>query len=233
MTGQKRPYPLLANDVARARICVAISLPVILAIIFALRELQLVTVLFSFASVFVTWSVICLVYIVLTLVAYLRADAGTLGQWLRATPRPTTPAQRISWAISGYGAVWWALNGGAISILAMVLLVTTGERTPVPLIWAGVVVLSASWALIAVSFALHYAREQATRGGFEFPGEEPVFTDFIYLSLQLSTTFAGSDVTITTTRARRYAALHGGMAFLFNTVIIAILVTVMLSVVSS
>jgi LPXTG-motif cell wall-anchored protein len=35
-------------------------------------------------------------------------------------------------------------------IAAMIVLVTTGESTPPAIMWAGVVVLAASWAIIAV-----------------------------------------------------------------------------------
>ncbi|MFC5824675.1 DUF1345 domain-containing protein [Nonomuraea insulae] len=229
---QKRPYPLLADDVARSRVCVAIAAPFIVASPFVIRNLDLQPTLVGILTAFVIWSIYSIVYIGLVFGVFMRADADTLGQWLWAVPRPRTRAQRISGIINGYGAIWWALSGGGVSIAAMIVLMTTGESTPPAIIWAGVVVLTASWAIIAVSFAVHYAREHALSGGLEFPGEAPRFSDFLYLSLQLSTTFAGSDVVITTTRMRRFAALHGGIAFLFNTVIIAILVTVLLAAVS-
>ncbi|MCG5216434.1 DUF1345 domain-containing protein [Streptosporangium sp. KLBMP 9127] len=231
-TRQKRPYPLLADDVARSRTCVVIAAPLVVASPFVIRTLDMQPTLPGILMLFATWSIYSIIYIVLVLGVFIRADAGTLRQWLQAVPRPKTRAQRISGVINGYGAIWWALSGGGISIAAMIILVTTGESTPPAIIWAGLVVLTASWAIIAVSFAVHYAREHALSGGLEFPGEAPRFSDFLYLALQLSTTFASSDVVITTTRARRFAMLHGGLAFLFNTIIIAILVTVLLAAVS-
>ncbi len=232
MSRRDRPYPLLAGDVARTRVCVAIALPVVLALIFVIRDLDVPRVVFALGTFFVAWAIFCLVYLALALWVFLRADADTLARWLRQVPRPSTRGERISWALNGFGAIWWALSGGAVALVAMTVLITVGAGAPLAIVGAGVAVLVASWGLIAVSFALHYAREHALTGGLEFPGEAPRFSDFLYLALQLSTTSASSDVVLTTTRMRRLAALHGAIAFLFNTVIIAILVAVLLSAVS-
>ncbi|GAA3626257.1 hypothetical protein GCM10022419_134740 [Nonomuraea rosea] len=58
----------------------------------------------------------------------------------------------------------------------------------------------------------------------------PLLADDVARS-RICRVIAGSEVTLTTTRMRRFATLHGGIAFLFSTVIIAILVTVLLAAV--
>lgn len=68
----------------------------------------------------------------------------------------------------------------------------------------------------------------ATVGGLTFPGDEGVvFSDCVYLSSQVQTTFSSSDVTVETTLARRMVTGHTLVAFAFNTVIIALLIAVL------
>ena len=50
--------------------------------------------------------------------------------------------------------------------------------------------------------------------------------DFNYLAIQVSTTFSSSDVTIERTDARRVVSVHSLIAFAFNTIIVALLVSV-------
>ena len=54
--------------------------------------------------------------------------------------------------------------------------------------------------------------------------------DFNYLAIQVSTTFSSSDVTIEHTAARRVVSVHSLIAFAFNTIIVALLVSVLVSV---
>ena len=92
------------------------------------------------------------------------------------------------------------------------------------------VTLLLSWLVTHVTFAFRYAHEFYATDlggpdvdrGLEFPGEkEPDYLDFMYFALVLGMTFQVSDVQITSRKLRRVALLHGFLAFLFNTVIIA------------
>lgn len=90
-----------------------------------------------------------------------------------------------------------------------------------------------SWCLIHTMFALRYAhifylrndeRADARGGsGLKFPGEaEPDYLDFAYFSFVLGMTCQVSDVQITSRRIRRLALVHGALAFVFNTAILAL-----------
>ncbi|HEX2940847.1 MAG TPA: DUF1345 domain-containing protein [Rhodopila sp.] len=91
-----------------------------------------------------------------------------------------------------------------------------------------------SWLMSHVTFAYRYAHEFYERGtdgtldrGLDFPGEpQPDYMDFLYFALVLGMTFQVSDVQITSRKLRRVAALHGLLAFLFNTVIVAFTVNI-------
>ncbi len=88
-----------------------------------------------------------------------------------------------------------------------------------------------SWLFMNVSFALHYAHEvyrtKLSLDSLGFPNEkEPDYWDFLYFAMVLGTTFQTSDVEIRSRVLRRTAMVQGLIAFLFNTAIIALTVSV-------
>lgn len=96
-------------------------------------------------------------------------------------------------------------------------------------ILSGLTVVSA-WTLIHSIFTLHYAHlyyydSNDTRqvGGLAFPDKEPPdYLDFAYFSFVIGMTCQVSDIAITSKRLRRLSLLHGVLSFLFNTLIIAL-----------
>lgn len=88
-----------------------------------------------------------------------------------------------------------------------------------------------SWFFVNISFALHYAHEiyrsKLSVGALAFPNEkEPDYWDFLYFAMVLGTTFQTSDVEIRSRTLRRTAMAQGVLAFLFNTAIITLTVSV-------
>lgn len=88
-----------------------------------------------------------------------------------------------------------------------------------------------SWLFINFTFALHYAHEvYRTKTGLNalsFPNEkQPDYWDFLYFATVLGTTFQTSDVEIRSRSLRRTAMVQGLVAFLFNTAIIALTVSI-------
>jgi len=93
---------------------------------------------------------------------------------------------------------------------------------------AGVTVIG-SWSLIHTIFALHYAHlfYGKAKGGLIFPGKsEPNYWDFMYYSFVVGMTFQVSDVQIASQELRRLTLMHGVLSFFFNTVILALAVSV-------
>ncbi|MET0182137.1 MAG: DUF1345 domain-containing protein [Caulobacterales bacterium] len=86
-----------------------------------------------------------------------------------------------------------------------------------------------SWTFTHVTFASHYAHEfyapdagGGTREGLLFPGgEKPDFFDFLHFALVIGVANQTADVQITSRKIRRTATMHGLVAFLFNTVVLA------------
>jgi uncharacterized membrane protein len=89
-----------------------------------------------------------------------------------------------------------------------------------------------SWILLHTTFTLRYAHLYYTQhpnnpalhaGGLRFPEEAyPDYLDFAYYSFVLGMTFQVSDVNITSKQFRRLALLQGLIAFVFNSIVIAL-----------
>jgi len=233
----RREYPLLVSDLVRSYLALIAFIPGIIGFTFiAVRvvDRDFDRTAFLFFSMFSGWVLLCGVYLVLTLVAFNRAGSASLRSWLRATT-PMGRWQRIWWGANGGGGTYWALTGSGLAIIAIIIVAVTPDvRTEPITIGSGVAVVVSSLAIIVVSFAVRYAREDAVAGGLEFPGTTaPRFSDYVYLAVQVSTTFGGSDVSITKPGMRRLVSVHSLVSFGFNTVIVALMVSVFVTTVTA
>jgi uncharacterized membrane protein len=97
----------------------------------------------------------------------------------------------------------------------------------------GTVILS--WSLVHTVFGLRYAHtfygnsddpaQHRHAGGLIFPeGHVPDYFDFAYFSFVVGMTFQVSDVQISSRPMRRLTLLHSVLSFGFNTVILALLI---------
>ena len=166
-------------------------------------------------------------YVVHTLRAFTKLDATRLRQVLLAT-NPEGRFGIVGAMLSGTGptiAVQWSI----IAIAAvLVFTVWPGLLQDPSTVWFSILVVGASWAVTVVAYAVHYARYDVKYGGFEYPGKDAgrVFSDYLYLAVQVQTTFSTSDVSLDTPGPRRLVTGHTLVSFAFNTVIIAMLITV-------
>jgi uncharacterized membrane protein len=136
------------------------------------------------------------------------------------------------------------VTGAGASLLGVVLARPPGAFGPPPgqlalhMVLSLVAVVSA-WLLIHTVFAFHYAhlyyrppREAGAAteaGGLAFPGHQrPAYLDFAYFSFGVGMTFQVADVAVTERRMRLVVLLQSLLGFTFNTVIIALAVSVLL-----
>jgi uncharacterized membrane protein len=124
-----------------------------------------------------------------------------------------------------------AMTGiGAFASLAAIILElgVTPRQTPQLILAVATIVLT--WSAIHTTFALHYAHDYyrgAKAGGLTFPGgEQPDYWDFVYFSFVIGMTAQVSDVDITDRLIRRTATVHGIVAFIFNTALVALMVNI-------
>ncbi|MGH6951969.1 MAG: DUF1345 domain-containing protein, partial [Vitreimonas sp.] len=92
------------------------------------------------------------------------------------------------------------------------------------------VTVALSWLFVHTSFAKHYAHEYfgpsgegAIRKGLLFPDDDaPDFGDFFHFSMVIGVANQTADIQIAAKPIRHIVTLHGVVAFLFNTVILAL-----------
>jgi len=96
-----------------------------------------------------------------------------------------------------------------------------------------------SWTFTHLIFTLHYANlyyrpeHHGPPGGLEFPGErDPDYRDFLYYSFVIACAAQTGDVNTTSREMRRITLLHGIVAFVFNTALLALSINVGASLLS-
>jgi uncharacterized membrane protein len=104
----------------------------------------------------------------------------------------------------------------------------------------GVISVVAGWLMINTMWAMHYAWEfyQAPekagkakqRGGLDFPGSElPDGMAFVYFSLVVAMTAQTSDTDVSANYMRRIVSAQSQFGYVFNTVIVAAAVNIVVS----
>jgi uncharacterized membrane protein len=137
------------------------------------------------------------------------------------------------------------LMGAVASLMAVLLLLKAsagtvgGARTQAILLSLSAVALA--WMLIHTVFTVRYAHlyhdasptALAENGPLDFPGTEglPDYLDFAYFAFVVGMTAQTSDVSIRGRRIRRTALMHGVIAWVFNTSVVALLISVLGSVI--
>ena len=98
---------------------------------------------------------------------------------------------------------------------------------------SAVATVALSWFTVQLVFALHYAHEyyapdKATPkddilGGLAFPGDQaPDYWDFLHFAVVIGVACQTADIAFTSQSLRRIGTAHGMVAFVFNTVILAL-----------
>lgn len=232
MTGSDRWYSSrrLCSDSRRALIALVASL-IVPTVIGTMTRLtpppgaggvatQVVLVLLG-------WNVFAVVYMVLTAATFSGLDASEFQarialraphpsvRWL--SPLRRGPTFAVESAVVAFGVVLVVPHIKAISIDEWLLVPVTLS------------ILLSSLALSVVSYALHYAQNDIAEPGLEFPGTRTqAYADYLYFSLAVATTFGATDVNITTPRMRRVVNLHTMLTFLYNSVIVALLASLLI-----
>lgn len=125
-------------------------------------------------------------------------------------------------------------GSAALLSLAAVYVVAIRPGAPMSILLISLACVCGSWILVMASFSMDYAREWANSNSFRFPGDDDLtYSDFLYLAVQVSTTYSSSDVMVMNRRARRLVTIQSLTAFIFATVILALLVALVLNALAS
>lgn len=227
MTGSGVPavQRWIHRDTARGWVAVTVTFAIIIG-----YQLVCVFVLDvppdTLTAAFLAWDGYGLTYSVLTVLAF----AGTRPEDLATLTRRRRASglvQRFLNTGDGPGtAVTLAVValGGAALLPRLELFTTPGNQVLLTVVL--IVAVAASWIVVVLSYAVHYARRDVEERGLRFPDDSPVhgWIDYVYFSLAVAATFGTTDVVVTSTRMRRTVLAHAALTFVFNTIIIALLV---------
>ena len=177
-----------------------------------------------------------LAYVLLTQAVMTGAPRREVWAWASRTKRGTWVDQFVRGTQPGAGL---ALTVSALALAAVLWLPTRSDTGPLPA-WVQVVVavvlIASSWLAVLTTYAVAYLCEDARvraatgHGGLDFPGtSSPSWADHLYFATSVSTTFGTTDVTVVQTSMRRLVRQHALVAFVFNTVILAAVVSLLVS----
>lgn len=172
-------------------------------------------------------------YAVLTVLAFAGRPAAALAEVVAISQPDTSTRRARLWNfLSAADAHAWGMEIVVLSLGAVLFVALRPDLRSHPhvLVWSIALCLS-GWSAMAVAYACAYLRLQAQATHFAFPGDGgDTWGDFVYLSLQIQTTFAGSDVAIVTARARRLVTIQSLLSFAFSTVVVALLVSLLVGI---
>lgn len=172
-------------------------------------------------------------YVLLTLTAFRRSTWSEATRWARTRKRAHWSTQLVTASEPGAGIAM------GVSLFALVVAVfwlpsqhTDGLLTTVGQLLLATTLVASAWVTVAVTFAVAYLLHDVRSGHrlLEYPGEGArCFLDYLYFALSVSSTFGATDVQVMATPMRRLVASHAVTAFVFNTVILGAVVSLLVS----
>lgn len=183
------------------------------------------------------WNAASVVYLATTLWMLWRDDEATVRRRAAYEDEGSSVTQAIV-----LSAVVASL---AATVMALRESKAAAAHDPAAPSWAwmfSVSTLILGWIIVQTVFALRYAhryfgdgdRDGASDQGIKFPGEAPTtYHDFIYMAVCIGASAQVSDFNITSSRMRRLVTLHSLLAFFFNTMILALGINILASVISA
>jgi len=170
-----------------------------------------------------------LIYVHLTWLVFARLDADVFAQRMaeRARLRRRTMERVMPWGDGPSFAIVAALTAFAVVlVIPHIDGIRLDDWLLVPI---SLTILIACWGLSVLSYALHYAQHDMATPGLTFPGDRTqAFEDYVYFSIGVATTLGATDVNVTTPAMRRVVNLNVVIAFLFNSVVVALLASILI-----
>jgi uncharacterized membrane protein len=193
-----------------------ISLVITALVFFSVRNVELSPLI----RIMLLWNVFALSFTVTCWIVFFTRNVDDIRQYARADDGSRTFV---------FVFILLASFASMVMVLLMMLSDETNGSLYVPVAIAGILL---SWAMVHTMFAMHYAHmyydddeedNSKHAEGLEFPNEErPDYIDFAYFSFVIGMTFQVSDVEISSRTIRRTALLHGLLAFILNTFVVAL-----------
>lgn len=228
--------PRLARDSWRVWLATGLALPLAMvgAIAYAVVEVRadrpLDQTALRVTALLLDYIVLFVLYQILTWRMFARLASERLIHWIASTTPRTTRARRIQ-AWLGFGPKAWSVSAAALGLIAALVIALNDDLRRQPaVVTMSLLSVASAYTMIIFAYAVQYLRQNVDHPGLVFPGRpELVWRDYFYLAVQVSTTFSTSDVEVTTTEMRGTVTAQSIVAFVFNTVIVALLVSALLT----
>lgn len=170
-------------------------------------------------------------YLVITSIAFSRATPEQIRTWATRDHRGTFIQRYVSGAAPGPGV---SLFFSVIALaIAMVWMPGYGGTTLPPHVRVAIAaaLIAAAWVSVVVSYAVTFHADNILeRGkGLDFPGTpNPQWSDYVYFAMAVMTTFGTTDVSVTSREMRMTVTVNAVLAFVFNTVTVAAVVSALM-----
>ncbi|HEY5107601.1 MAG TPA: DUF1345 domain-containing protein [Caulobacteraceae bacterium] len=186
-------------------------------------------------SSLIGWNAATVVFLTTTIWMLLRDDEGQV----RARAAYEDEGQTVTMVIILSAVV----AGLGATVVAMHESKAASAHTAGAASWAWILSVSTlvlGWMVVQSMFTLRYAHryfgdnnaDGEVDGGIRFPGEPPrTYHDFIYAAVCVGATAQVSDFSITTASFRRLITQHALLAFFFNTMVLALGINILASVI--
>ena len=179
------------------------------------------------AQALLGWNVGALAYLAPTLFLLFGTDAA----YVRAAAGRTDEGRVVTMTL--------ILGAVATSLGAIVYALREAKAVPDPsqgnhlfgLLALCICTLAQGWITVQALFAAHYAHryfgdrdgDGTADEGIKFPGAPPTtYRDFVYVAVCIGATCQVSDFNITDSRFRNLVTAHAAIAFVFNTMVLAL-----------
>ncbi|MQY07271.1 DUF1345 domain-containing protein [Actinomadura macrotermitis] len=167
-------------------------------------------------------------YLVMTSVAFTTASPERVRTWARREARGTVLQRYVYGTAPGPGVSIFI--AAAALVVAMVWLPghIGSAIPPFPRTAVALVLVAGCWICVAVCFAVAFQADNLVEDerALSFPDDAtPAWADYMYFALSVMTTFGTTDVTVTSREMRRTVAVNSVIAFVFNTITVASLVS--------
>ncbi|MDO5645271.1 MAG: DUF1345 domain-containing protein [Dermabacter sp.] len=175
-------------------------------------------------AAFSAWIVQGFLYLVLSIIVHRRMNSEEFLAHTQSSHR----AHRWWWTLFGAGsAESWTISGSLLAAALVIAAAQIGyfDGTAAPMV-LGFGAVGTSWAIMVYSFALRYADVYGS-GELSVPfTERPRLGDFISISV-LTSTFLGAGAQPRSSTAAKVFRSHAVLAWAFNTVILAMAVSIL------
>lgn len=175
----------------------------------------------------VFWIINCFAQVTLTHLVCTRVPEEALRDEARRVREGLRPWERWLGAMGPVGAS--SLTSMVAVVFALLLARLQRVSDSASLVLLGTAAVVAAWVIVVQSFAVEYHRMWLVGDPMQFEHDErPQFDDFLTTSVHIATMLT-CDVRFGGRRGRRIVRAQSVLALLFNTVVLAMVVTIILS----